>query len=61
MGIGAVQLRSGAAAAATRRIAEDVAQRLAHPFPAGAYRAQLYAARLHNCLGRLSRDHRCRR
>src|SRR5438105_13061708 len=29
------------------RIAEDVARRLAHPFPAGAYRAQLYAARLH--------------
>ena len=25
------------------RIAEDVAQRLAHPFPAAAYRAQLYA------------------
>ncbi len=37
------------------RIAEDVAQRLAHPFPADAYRAQLYAARFHNCLGRLSR------
>ena len=27
------------------RIAEDIAQRLAHPFPAEAYRAQLYAAR----------------
>ncbi len=37
------------------RIAEDIAQRLAHPFPSEAYRAQLYAARLHNCLGRLSR------
>jgi 3-oxoadipate enol-lactonase len=37
------------------KIAEDVARRLAHPFPAGAYRAQLYAAQLHNCLGRLSR------
>jgi 3-oxoadipate enol-lactonase len=37
------------------RIAEDVEQRLAHPFPAEAYRAQLYAAGLHNCLGRLSR------
>jgi pimeloyl-ACP methyl ester carboxylesterase len=37
------------------RIAEDVAQRLAHPFPAAAYRAQLYAARVHNCLGRLAR------
>jgi 3-oxoadipate enol-lactonase len=37
------------------RIAEDVARRLAHPFPAAAYSAQLYAARLHNCVGRLSR------
>jgi pimeloyl-ACP methyl ester carboxylesterase len=37
------------------RIAEDVAQRLAHPFAAEAYTAQLYAARLHNCLGRLDR------
>ena len=37
------------------RIAEDIAKRLAHPFPADAYRAQLYAAVLHNCLGRLSR------
>jgi pimeloyl-ACP methyl ester carboxylesterase len=37
------------------RIAEDLAQRLAHPFPADAYRAQLYAASLHNCLGRLAR------
>jgi 3-oxoadipate enol-lactonase len=37
------------------RIAEDIAQRLAHPFPADAYRAQLHAARVHNCLGRLDR------
>jgi pimeloyl-ACP methyl ester carboxylesterase len=37
------------------RIAEDVARRLAHPFPAAAYSAQLYAARLHSCLGRLRR------
>jgi 3-oxoadipate enol-lactonase len=37
------------------RIAEDIAKRLAHPFPADAYRAQLCAAVLHNCLGRLSR------
>jgi len=37
------------------RIAEDIAQRLAHPFPAGAYRAQLIAAQLHNCFGRLDR------
>jgi 3-oxoadipate enol-lactonase len=37
------------------RIAGDIAQRLAHPFPAEAYQAQLYAAQLHNCLGRLSR------
>ena len=36
------------------RIAEDVARRLGHPFAAEAYRAQLYAARLHNCFGRLS-------
>ena len=39
----------------TSRIAEDVAQRLTHPFPSEAYSAQLWAARLHNCLGRLSR------
>jgi pimeloyl-ACP methyl ester carboxylesterase len=37
------------------RIGEDIAQRLAHPFPAEAYRAQLYAAGLHNCFGRLGR------
>jgi pimeloyl-ACP methyl ester carboxylesterase len=37
------------------RIAEDIAHRLAHPFAADAYRAQLYAAGLHNCLGRLDR------
>jgi pimeloyl-ACP methyl ester carboxylesterase len=37
------------------RIAEDVARRLAHPFAADAYEAQLYAATMHNCLGRLSR------
>jgi pimeloyl-ACP methyl ester carboxylesterase len=37
------------------RIAEDLAERLAHPFPADAYRAQLHAASLHNCLRRLAR------
>jgi 3-oxoadipate enol-lactonase len=37
------------------RIAEDIERRLAHPFPAGAYRAQLYAAQLHNCHSRLGR------
>ncbi len=37
------------------RIAQDIEQRLRHPFPAAAYRAQLYAAQLHNCLGRLGR------
>jgi pimeloyl-ACP methyl ester carboxylesterase len=37
------------------RIAEDVARRLEQPFAADAYRAQLYAAQIHNCLGRLSR------
>jgi 3-oxoadipate enol-lactonase len=35
------------------RIAEDIAQRLAHPFPAEAYRAQMWAAALHNCHERL--------
>lgn len=37
------------------RIAEDIARRLANPFASDAYAAQLYAARVHNCLGRLSR------
>jgi 3-oxoadipate enol-lactonase len=37
------------------RIEEDVAQRLAHPFSERAYRAQLFAAVWHNCLGALSR------
>jgi pimeloyl-ACP methyl ester carboxylesterase len=37
------------------RIAMDIAHRLRHPFAADAYRAQLYAAGLHNCLGRLDR------
>jgi pimeloyl-ACP methyl ester carboxylesterase len=37
------------------RIAEDVAQRLAHRFPEQAYRAQMWAAALHNCYGRLER------
>jgi len=37
------------------RIAEDIAQRLAHPFPEAAYRAQLWAGALHDCSGRLHR------
>jgi 3-oxoadipate enol-lactonase len=37
------------------RIAEDIAQRLAHPFPEQAYRAQLWAAALHDCESRLHR------
>jgi 3-oxoadipate enol-lactonase len=37
------------------RIAEDIAQRLAHPFPEQAYRAQLWAAALHDCYSRLDR------
>jgi len=37
------------------RIAQDIDQRLTHPFPSGAYRAQLCAAQLHNCLWRLRR------
>jgi 3-oxoadipate enol-lactonase len=36
-------------------IAEDIARRLAHPFDEHAYRAQMCAAALHNCYGRLSR------
>jgi pimeloyl-ACP methyl ester carboxylesterase len=35
------------------RIAEDIAFRLAHPFNPRAYRAQMTAAGLHNCLDRL--------
>jgi 3-oxoadipate enol-lactonase len=35
------------------RIEEDIAQRLAHPFAERAYRAQMFAAGLHNCYGRL--------
>jgi pimeloyl-ACP methyl ester carboxylesterase len=37
------------------RIEEDIAQRLAHPFAERAYRAQAFAAGLHNCYGRLPR------
>jgi 3-oxoadipate enol-lactonase len=37
------------------RIAEDIAQRLAHPFPEQAYRAQLWAGTLHDCYSRLNR------
>jgi pimeloyl-ACP methyl ester carboxylesterase len=36
------------------RIAEDVRQRLAHPFPVQAYRAQLWAAALHDTYLRLN-------
>jgi 3-oxoadipate enol-lactonase len=37
------------------RIAEDVQDRLAHPFPVQAYRAQLWAAALHDCYAQLDR------
>jgi 3-oxoadipate enol-lactonase len=37
------------------RIEEDIAQRLAHPFAERAYRAQMFAAGLHNCYGHLPR------
>jgi 3-oxoadipate enol-lactonase len=37
------------------RIAEDIERRLQNPFNEQVYRAQMYAATLHNCLGRLSR------
>ena len=35
------------------RIAEDIERRLEQPFNAQAYRAQLFAAAMHNCYGRL--------
>lgn len=37
------------------RIAEDIAQRLGHPFPLQAYRAQMWAGALHDCSDRLDR------
>ena len=37
------------------RIAEDIERRLEQPFNAQAYRAQLFAAAMHNCYGRLDR------
>jgi pimeloyl-ACP methyl ester carboxylesterase len=37
------------------RIAEDIAQRLAHPFPLQAYRAQMWAGALHDTSDRLHR------
>jgi pimeloyl-ACP methyl ester carboxylesterase len=37
------------------RIAEDIERRLHNPFNERAYRAQLLAASLHNCYGRLAR------
>jgi 3-oxoadipate enol-lactonase len=37
------------------RIEEDIRRRLAHPFPAQAYRAQMFAAALHNCYRPLKR------
>ena len=37
------------------RIAEDIEYRLTNPFNEQAYRAQLYAAVMHNCYGRLGR------
>ena len=39
----------------SERIEEDIAQRLANPFSVQAYRAQMWAASLHNCYGRLHR------
>jgi 3-oxoadipate enol-lactonase len=36
------------------QVGEDIARRLAHPFDEHAYRAQMCAAALHNCYGRLS-------
>jgi 3-oxoadipate enol-lactonase len=38
-----------------KQIAEDIAHRLANPFDEHAYRAQMCAATLHNCYGKLAR------
>ena len=37
------------------RIAADLAERLSHPFPVQAYRAQMWAGALHDCYDRLNR------
>jgi pimeloyl-ACP methyl ester carboxylesterase len=37
------------------RIAEDIERRLTNPFNERAYQAQLLAASMHNCYGRLDR------
>ena len=37
------------------RIAADLAERLSHPFPVQAYRAQMWAGALHDCSDRLDR------
>ena len=37
------------------RIAEDIRQRLSHPFPVQAYRAQMWAGALHDCSDWLDR------
>jgi 3-oxoadipate enol-lactonase len=37
------------------RIADDIERRMINPFNEQAYRAQLFAAALHNCYGRLDR------
>ena len=37
------------------RIADDIERRLTNPFNEQAYRAQLFAAAMHNCYGRLDR------
>jgi pimeloyl-ACP methyl ester carboxylesterase len=37
------------------RIADDIERRLSNPFNEQAYRAQLFAAAMHNCYGRLDR------
>ena len=55
MGLRAVQLRPALPRGAVDRIAEDIERRLENPFKPAAYRAQLMAAALHNCYGRLAR------
>ena len=55
LGLRRLQLRATCRELHVDRIADDIERRLTHPFSPNAYRAQLVAASLHNCLGRLDR------
>ena len=55
MGLGEFNYGPRCRAEHADRIAEDIERRLEQPFNAQAYRAQLFAAAMHNCYGRLDR------